>query len=178
MTRRPRPRRVPATRRKLRSTMTANPPSALPAPDPVARGASPAILLVALVVGLFPLASSAAVEIRRGGAAWCVVADDGTVRIDGRAVGRIEPNGTVRVGGAAVGRVEDDGTIRDGGRNVGRIETDGTLRMGGRSVGRIESGGTLRREGRAWGSASDCCGDFGSRRTVAAVLVFFGGWKN
>lgn len=147
-----------------------------PPPAAPSRVARRLVLLVGLVVGLVPFAGSAAVEIRRGGAAWCVVADDGTVRIDGRAVGKIEPNGTVRVGGAAVGRVEDDGTIRDGGRSVGRIETDGTFRLGGRSVGRIESGGTLRREGRAWGSASDCCGDFGSKRTLAAVLVFFGGW--
>jgi hypothetical protein len=37
----------------------------------------------------------------------------------------------------------------------------------------IESGGTIRKGGSSWGTASDCCGDFGSKRSVAAVLVFF-----
>lgn len=29
------------------------------------------------------------------------------------------------------------------------------------------------KNGSSWGSASNCCGDHGSKRTVAAVLVFF-----
>jgi len=46
-------------------------------------------------------------------------------------------------------------------------------RISGSSIGKIESGGTIRKNGSSWGSASSCCGDHGSKRTVAAVLVFF-----
>ena len=33
----------------------------------------------------------------------------------------------------------------------------------------------IRKNGSSWGSASSCCGDHGSKRTVAAVLAFFAG---
>src|SRR5205085_1639376 len=63
--------------------------------------------------------------------------------------------------------------LRATGSSVGKIEPDGTLRKEGSSIGKIESGGTIRKNGSSWGSASNCCGDHGSKRTVAAVLVFF-----
>ena len=96
-------------------------------------------------------------EIRKNGSSWVRVDDDGTVRL----------------GGSSVGQVESDGTIRKGGSSVGKIDRDGTLRRGGSSIGKIEADGTLRRDGTSWGSAEHCCGDFGSKRTVAAVLAFF-----
>ena len=99
--------------------------------------------------------------------------DDGTIRIKGSSVGRFESNGTVRKRGSSVGSIDNDGTIRKGGSSVGRIESNGTLRRRGSSIGRIESGGTIRKRGSSWGSASNCCGSFGSKKTIAAVLVFF-----
>ncbi len=63
--------------------------------------------------------------------------------------------------------------MRDGGSAIGRVEQDGTLRLHGSAIGRIESSGSIYRGGSSWGSASNCCGDFGSKRSVAAVLAFF-----
>mgnify|MGYP000149067150 CR=1 FL=1 len=98
---------------------------------------------------------------------------DGTIRINGSSVGKIESDGTVRKDGSSVGKVESDGTIRKNGSSVGKIEPDGTFRKDGSSIGQIESGGTIRKNGSSWGSASNCCGDHGSKRSVAALLVFF-----
>jgi hypothetical protein len=81
----------------------------------------------------------------------------------------------VRKGGSSWAKIENDGTIRINGSSAGKIESDGTLRKAGSSIGAIESGGTIRKNGSSWGSASNCCGDFGSKRAVAAVLVFFSG---
>ena len=81
----------------------------------------------------------------------------------------------VRKGGSSWATIEDDGTVRIDGSSVGKIESDGTLRKSGSSIGMIESGGTIRKGGSSWGSASSCCGDFGSKRTVAALLAFFSG---
>ena len=82
-------------------------------------------------------------------------------------------DGTVRIGGSSVGKIEPDGTVRRNGSSVGQVETDGTMRKAGSSIGQIESGGTIRKAGSSWGSASNCCGDHGSKRAVVAVLVFF-----
>ena len=81
--------------------------------------------------------------------------------------------GVVEANGGSVGKVESDGTIRKNGSSVGKIEPDGTFRKDGSSIGQIESGGTIRKNGSSWGSASNCCGDHGSKRSVAALLVFF-----
>ena len=40
-------------------------------------------------------------------------------------------------------------------------------------MGSVEDDGTIRLDGRAWGSVRHCCGDFASKRTVAAALAFF-----
>ena len=114
-------------------------------------------VLVAVVVSLAALPAAAKVELRKGGSSWAVIEDDGTIRI----------------GGSSVGKIESDGTIRKGGSSIGKIEKDGTLRKSGSSIGSIESGGTIRKGGSSWGSASNCCGDHGSKRSVAAVIVFF-----
>jgi len=130
-----------------------------------------------LVAGISVLLSVptawARVDVRRGGSSWAVVEDDGTVRIGGSSVGKIEPDGDVRLQGSSVGEVESDGTIRRGGSSVGKVESDGTVRKSGSSIGRIQDDGTIRSHGSSWGSASNCCGDFGSKRTIAALLVFF-----
>jgi len=72
---------------------------------------------------------------------------------------------------AALAEIE----IRKSGSSWAKVENDGTVRISGSSVGKIESDGTIRKSGSSWGSASHCCGDHGSKRTVAAVLVFFSG---
>jgi hypothetical protein len=54
------------------------------------------------------------------------------------------------------------------------VERDGTVRRDGRAIGRIEDDGTLRLDGRMWGGVRNCCGDHGSKRTIAALLAFFG----
>ena len=95
------------------------------------------------------------------------------VRKDGSSWARIEDDGTIRIGGSSVGRIEHDGTVRKNGSSVGRVESDGTMRKNGSSIGRIENDGGIRKNGSSWGHASSCCGDFGSKRTVAALLVFF-----
>ena len=87
----------------------------------------------------------------------------------GRALADIE----IRKGGSSWARVENDGTVRINGSSVGKVESDGTIRKSGSSIGTVESGGTIRKGGSSWGSASSCCGDHGSKRTVAAVLAFF-----
>jgi hypothetical protein len=135
----------------------------------------PRALSLAVAFALFGLSSTALadIEIRQGGSSWAKVENDGTIRINGSSVGKIESDGTVRKNGSSVGQVENDGTIRKSGSSVGKIESDGTLRKNGSSIGQIESGGTIRKSGSSWGSASNCCGDHGSKRTVAAVLVFF-----
>ena len=79
----------------------------------------------------------------------------------------------IRKNGSSWAKVEDDGTVRINGSSVGKIESDGTMRRNGSSMGKVESDGTVRKNGSSWGSASSCCGDHGSKRTVAAVLVFF-----
>lgn len=79
----------------------------------------------------------------------------------------------IRKGGSSWAKVENDGTIRINGSSVGKFESDGTVRKSGSSIGKIESGGTIRKGGSSWGSASNCCGSHGGKRTVAAVLVFF-----
>jgi hypothetical protein len=79
----------------------------------------------------------------------------------------------IRQGGSSWAVLEDDGTVRIGGSAIGRVEEDGTVRLHGSSIGRIESSGSIYRGGSSWGSASNCCGDFGSKRSVAAVLAFF-----
>ena len=81
----------------------------------------------------------------------------------------------IRKNGSSWAKVEDDGTIRINGSSVGKVEHDGTVRKNGSSIGKIESDGTIRKNGSSWGSASGCCGDHGSKRTVAAVLTFFAG---
>lgn len=129
------------------------------------------LVVLALVA---PHLASAELELRRGGREWLRIEDDGSVRIEGRVVGRIEPDGEVRVGGRIAGEVEPNGDIRRGGLIVGRVERDGTLRHRGRAVGEVEDDGEIRREGRVWGTVRNCCGDFGSKRTVAAALAFFG----
>ena len=68
--------------------------------------------------------------------------------------------------------------IRRNGSSWAKVEDDGTIRIDGSSVGKIESGGTIRKDGSSWGSASNCCGDHGSKRTVTAVIVFFGEFFN
>lgn len=130
------------------------------------------LLFASLTLALATTAD-AAIEVRKGGSSWAKIEDDGTIRIGGSSVGKIERDGTVRKSGSSVGRIESDGTIRDGGSSVGRVENDGTVRYKGSSVGRIESGGTLRKGGSSWGSASSCCGDFGSKRSIAGLLYFF-----
>jgi hypothetical protein len=120
------------------------------------------------------LPARAELELRRDGREWLRIEDDGAVRVDGRVVGRIEPDGTVRVGGRVAGEVEPGGDIRRAGRVVGRVERDGALRHRGRAVGEVEDDGIIRRNGRAWATVRNCCGDFGSKRTIAAVLAFFG----
>ena len=117
--------------------------------------------------------ASADILIRRNGSSWARVDDDGTIRIKGRSVGSFESNGTVRRGGSSIGTIESNGTIRRQGSSVGRVHTDGTIRRRGSSIGRIESGGSIRRNGSSWGSASSCCGSFGGKKAVTAVLVFF-----
>ena len=72
-----------------------------------------------------------------------------------------------------MGSIDSDGTIRRSGSSIGKIQSDGTVRKRGSSIGRIESGGTIRKRGSSWGSASNCCGSFGSKKAIAAVLVFF-----
>lgn len=132
------------------------------------------LALCALSLGIgWSATAHADIEVRRGGSSWARVENDGTVRINGSSVGKIESDGTVRKNGSSIGRVENDGTIRRDGSSVGRVENDGTMRRRGSSIGRIESDGTIRKDGSSWGSASSCCGDFGSKRTVAAVLAFF-----
>ena len=79
----------------------------------------------------------------------------------------------VRKDGSSWARIDDDGTIRINGSSIGSIDSDGTIRKSGSSIGRIDSDGTIRKNGSSWGSASSCCGDFGSKRTVVALLVFF-----
>ena len=79
----------------------------------------------------------------------------------------------IRKSGSTWARVDDDGTIRIKGRTVGRFESNGTIRKRGSSVGSIDSDGTIRKRGSTWGTASNCCGSFGSKKTVAAVMVFF-----
>jgi hypothetical protein len=118
--------------------------------------------------------ASAQLEVRANGRSWARIEEDGTVRIDGRMVGRIEPDGSVRRDGRLVGATATDGSIRASGRTIGRVERDGTVRRSGRAIGRIEPGGKLRLDGRTWGTATNCCGDYGSKRTVAALLAFFG----
>ena len=117
---------------------------------------------VAILFGLASL-STAEVVIRKSGSQFARIDDHGTIRISGQAVGRYESNGTIRKKGVAVG-----------------IETNGTLRRDGQAIGRVESGGTIRKKGSAWGTASNCCGSFGGKKSVAAVLVFFadGYFKN
>lgn len=135
------------------------------------------VLVFSAAVLVAPLASAhARVEIRRGGSSWAVVESDGTIRIRGSSVGKFESDGTVRERGSSVGKVESNGTIRRRGSSIGKVESNGTVRKSGSSVGRIESGGTIRKGGSSWGSASNCCGSFGSKRLVAAVIVFFGGF--
>ncbi|HET7755264.1 MAG TPA: hypothetical protein VFK85_15250 [Anaeromyxobacteraceae bacterium] len=132
-------------------------------------------MLLCLATALLAAAAPARAEldIRRGGRLWATIEDDGTVRIEGRAVGRIEPDGDVRVQGRSAGEVEPSGDIRRSGRVVGRVERDGTLRHRGRAVGEVADDGTIRQQGRTWGSVRNCCGDFASKRTVAAALAFF-----
>ena len=79
----------------------------------------------------------------------------------------------IRKSGSSWAVIDNDGTIRRSGSSIGRIDNDGTLRKNGSSFGAIEGGGTIRINGSSWGSASSCCGDFGGKRAVAAVLVFF-----
>src|SRR5262249_28727823 len=132
------------------------------------------ILVVGLVLAA-PSLARAEIEIRKGGSSWAVVEDDGTVRIGGSSVGKVEKDGTVRKDGSSVGNVESDGTIRRGGSSIGQVDTDGTVRKSGSGIGKIENDGGIRKGGSSWGSASHCCGDHGSKRTVAAVLAFFSG---
>ena len=137
---------------------------------------SGAAILLALLPSLALAGSAGAsgdVEVRRSGAAWARIEDDGNVRIEGRLEGAIEKDGTVRVKGRLEGRVEEDGTIRANGRIVGRVEKDGTIRSEGALLGRIEKDGTIRRHGALWGSASPCCPSFHDGRRVAALLYFF-----
>jgi hypothetical protein len=136
----------------------------------------PAVVIALLAALLAPAVASAEIEIRRNGSSWAKVEDDGTIRINGSSVGKVESDGTVRKDGSSIGQVENDGTIRKSGSSIGQIEKDGTVRKSGSSVGKIESGGDIRKDGSSWGNASNCCGDHGSKRTVAAVIVFFGGF--
>jgi hypothetical protein len=101
------------------------------------------------------------------------VCDVRQIYIRGSKVGKLESDGTVRKKGSKIGEVENDGTIREGGSKIGKVETDGTVRKKGSKIAEIESGGTIRKRGSKWGSASNCCGSHGSKRAVAAVLVFF-----
>ena len=129
--------------------------------------------LTGLLLSTIAGSAFADIEVRKDGSSWARIEDDGTIRIGGSSVGRIEHDGTVRKNGSSVGRVESDGTIRENGSSVGRVESDGTMRKNGSSIGRIENDGGIRKNGSSWGHASSCCGDFGSKRTVAALLVFF-----
>lgn len=115
----------------------------------------------------------AEIVVRKSGASWARIDDDGTIRIRGRSVGKFESNGTVRKRGSSVGSIDQDGTIRKQGSSVGKVENDGTVRRRGSSIGCIESSGTIRKQGSSWGSASNCCGSFGGKKAVAALLVFF-----
>ncbi len=134
----------------------------------------PARLFAAVAVLAVTLSARAALDIRRSGREWATIEDDGTVRVDGRAVGLVRPEGDVRIAGRVVGEVESDGTIRRDGRPVGCVQIDGALRQHGREIGAIEDDGTIRRDGREWGrGVRNCCGDFGSKRMVAVVLTFF-----
>ncbi len=134
-----------------------------------------AILLALLPVLAFARSGGASgdVEVRRSGAAWARIEDDGDVRVEGRLAGAIEEDGTVRVQGRLEGRVDEDGTIRANGRIVGSVEKDGTVRSEGALLGRIEKDGTIRRHGALWGNASPCCPSFHDARRVAALLRFF-----
>ena len=77
----------------------------------------------------------------------------------------------------ALGLVASDAdaeiVIRKSGSTWARVDDDGTIRIKGSTVGRFESNGTIRKRGSTWGTASNCCGSFGSKKTVAAVMVFF-----
>jgi len=135
-------------------------------------------LRLGILLAILPIFLSSAfadIEIRKSGSSWAKIENDGTIRINGSSVGKFESDGTVRKSGNSIGKVESDGTIRRGGSSIGKIETDGTLRKSGSSIGKIESGGTIRLSGSSWGSASNCCGSHGSKRAVAAVIVFFCG---
>jgi hypothetical protein len=81
----------------------------------------------------------------------------------------------VRKGGSSWAKIENDGTVRINGSSVGKIESDGTVRKNGSSVGKVDSDGTIRKGSSSWGSASNCCGDHGSKRAVAALIAFFSG---
>jgi hypothetical protein len=117
--------------------------------------------------------ASGDIEVRRKGASWARIEDDGNIRIEGRLAGSIDGDGNVRVAGRLEGRVEDGGTIRENGRMVGSVEEDGTIRSAGTLLGRIEKDGTIRRQGALWGNASPCCSQLRDVHRVAALLFFF-----
>lgn len=123
------------------------------------------------------LPATADITIRKSGAIGWTVDGNGVIRERGKKLGSIDSRGNVRKNGSLIGEIEFGGTIRRSGSKIGSVEKNGKIRKQGRLIGEVSSGGTIRQSGRSWGSSSNCCDDHG-RRTVVAVIVFFGGFFN
>tara|TARA_B100000676_G_scaffold313359_1_gene393803 strand:- start:3455 stop:3949 length:495 start_codon:yes stop_codon:yes gene_type:complete len=117
--------------------------------------------------------ANAETVIRKSGSIFLTISERGDIRKNGSLIGRVEDNGSVRKNGSLIGSVDNNGRLRQSGTLIGEIQENGNLRKKGTLIGQIDSSGTIRKKGSLWGSASNCCtGD--ERRSLAAVLVFFG----